>query len=95
MIPPIQTLLDTTHTTNNKGFHPAFIAPTSEINEPGSTENSTYGPSSKTDSDEDTSSIGLSQLNKTDVLNFLDTMPFNNEDSNNFNAFDDIEKHLE
>jgi len=95
MTPPVETLLDTTRTNSNKCSHPSFIAPASEINEPGSTENSTYGPSSETDSDEDISSIGSSQLDETDVLNFVDTMPFNDEDSNDFNVFDDVEEHLE
>ena len=94
MTPPVKTLLDTTRTNSNKCLYPSFIAPTSEINEPGSTENSTYRPSSKTDSDKDISSIGSSQLDKTDVLNFIDTMPFNDWDSNDFNIFDDIEEHL-
>eukprot|EP00957_Ditylum_brightwellii_P013401 1012277-Ditylum_brightwellii.AAC.1 len=85
MTPPIKILLDTTCTTSNKCSHPSFITPASEINEPGSTENSTYGPSSETDSDEDTTSIGSSQLDKTDVLNFIDTKSFNDEDSNDFN----------
>eukprot|EP00957_Ditylum_brightwellii_P141061 10746381-Ditylum_brightwellii.AAC.1 len=53
-----------------------------------------YRPSSETDSDKDTSSTGLSQLDETDVLNFVDTMPLNNEDSDDFNVFDDIEEHL-
>eukprot|EP00957_Ditylum_brightwellii_P073778 5606663-Ditylum_brightwellii.AAC.1 len=65
------------------------------MNESGSMENSTYVPDSKTDSDEDTTSIGLSQLDETDVLNFVDTMPFNDEDSNDFNLFHGIEEHLE
>ena len=95
MTPPVKTLLDTTRTNSNKCSHPSFIAPASEINEPGSTEHSTYGPSSETDSDEDISSIGSSQLDETDVLNFVDTMPFNDEDSNDFNVFDDVEEHLE
>ena len=95
MTPPVKTLLDTTCTNSNKCLHPLFIAPASEINEPGSTENSTYWPSSKTDSDKDISSIGSSQLDETDVLNFVDTMPFNDEDSDDFNVFDDVEEHLE
>eukprot|EP00957_Ditylum_brightwellii_P176606 13450554-Ditylum_brightwellii.AAC.1 len=53
-----------------------------------------HGPSSKTDLDEETASISLSPLDKTDVLNFVDTMSFNNEDSNDFNIFDDIEEPL-
>ena len=52
-------------------------------------------PSSKTDSDEDTASIGVSQLDKTNVLNFIETIPFNDEDSNDFNVFDEVEEHLE
>jgi hypothetical protein len=52
-------------------------------------------PSSKTDSDEDTASIGVSQLDKTNVLNFIKTIPFNDEDSNDFNVFDEVEEHLE
>eukprot|EP00957_Ditylum_brightwellii_P172541 13135887-Ditylum_brightwellii.AAC.1 len=93
MTPHVKILLDTTHTNSNKCLHPTFIAPTSE-NEAGSIENSTYEPSSETDSDEDTISIGSSQLEETDVLNFIGTMPLNNEDSNDFNIFNDIEKHL-
>ena len=88
MTPHVQTAI-------NVRTYPSFIAPASEINEPGSTENSTYGPSSETDSDEDISSIGLSQLDETDVLNFIDTMPFNDEDSDDFNVFDGVEEHLE
>ena len=94
MTPPVKTLLDTTRTNSNKCSHPSFIAPASEINEPGSIENSTYRPSSKTDSDKGISSIGSSQLDETDVLNFIDTMPFNDEDSDDFNIFDDVEEHL-
>eukprot|EP00957_Ditylum_brightwellii_P193142 14706504-Ditylum_brightwellii.AAC.1 len=94
MSPPINTLLDTTCTTSNKCLHPTFIALTSEINESGSAENSTYVPDSKTDSDKDTFSIGLPQLDKTDVLNSIDTMPFNNDDSDDFNVFNNIEEHL-
>eukprot|EP00957_Ditylum_brightwellii_P183954 14012305-Ditylum_brightwellii.AAC.1 len=94
MTPPVKFLLDTTRTNSNKCLHPTIIAPASEINEPGSTENSMYGPSSQNDWGEDIASIGLSQLDKTDVLNFVDTMPFNDEDSDDFNIFDDIEEHL-
>eukprot|EP00957_Ditylum_brightwellii_P129196 9853769-Ditylum_brightwellii.AAC.1 len=94
MTPPTKIILDTTHTTSNKCSHPTFIAPVSEMNKSGSTENSTYIPDSETDSDEDTASIGLSQLDKTDVLNFVDTMPFNNDDRDAFNVFNDIEKHF-
>eukprot|EP00957_Ditylum_brightwellii_P149523 11386765-Ditylum_brightwellii.AAC.1 len=54
-----------------------------------------YGPSSETDLDEDTSSIGSSQLDETDVLNFVDTMQFNNEDSDDFSVFDDVEEYLD
>eukprot|EP00957_Ditylum_brightwellii_P038299 2895665-Ditylum_brightwellii.AAC.1 len=57
--------------------------------------NSTYVPDSQTDLDEDTASIGLSQPDETDVLNFVDTMPLNDDDSNDFNVFDDVEEHLE
>eukprot|EP00957_Ditylum_brightwellii_P173865 13236639-Ditylum_brightwellii.AAC.1 len=94
MTPPVKTLLDTTCTNSNKCLHATFIALASEINEPGSTENSTYRHSSKTDSDEDTASVGLSQLDETDVLNFVDTTSFDNEDSDDFNKFDDVEEHL-
>jgi hypothetical protein len=45
--------------------------------------------------DKDISSIGSSQLDETDVLNFVDTVPFNDEDSNDFNVFDGVEEHLE
>ena len=48
----------------------------------------------ETDSDEDISSIGSSQLDETDVLNFVDTMPFNNDNSNDIKIFNDLEEHL-
>eukprot|EP00957_Ditylum_brightwellii_P074917 5693637-Ditylum_brightwellii.AAC.1 len=39
-------------------------------------------------------SFASEQHDKTGMLNGVDTMQFNNEDSNDFNVFDDIEEHL-